>query len=802
MSRKEVLFQYYYEHIRHNIVNFLKWLVLAVLTGLIVGGASGIFAKCIGAATAYRDAHIRIFLLLPFAGLLIVFLYQKLGSQDGGTNQVLATIKSKDKIPFISAPLIFLSTLLTHLTGGSAGREGASIQFGGSLGSWLGKLAKLDEFDQHVMIMCGMSAAFAAVFGTPMAAAVFAMEVASVGVMYYAALFPCMIASIIASRFADGMGVNPETFLVVKVPELTIANGLKIGLVAVGCSFLSILFCILLKYTSKFYQKYLKNPYLRVFAAACIIIAVTALLNTRDYMGAGGNLITRAIEEEMQKVKEAFVSCAVRVKNAGFDAVMIHCAHGVNLLSAFMSPIYNHRTDEYGGSLENRIRYPLEILKAVREAVGVSMIIECRVSGSERLSGCPSLEDTCAFLKRAQEYVDLVNVSGGALKSEAEAYSLPSYHMPHMLNVKYAGQIKKHIGIPVAVVGNITTMEEAEQILAEGKADVICMARNMLADPDFIKKAYRNQAESIRPCVRCFECGMAPAWGGIVRCAVNPQCGKEIKYGRIFRADEVKKVMIAGAGPAGMMAAQTCARRGHEVVLYEREEKLGGRLYEVSAMDCKDGYKRYVRWMIQETMSCGVKIVTGKEVTPQIVESENPDVLMIAVGADILTPPIEGIHLPNVVKVDDVDLNKAETGQKVVVCGAGLSGAECGVQLAKDGKQVTLIDFKSAEQLAFSGNFLVRAGLNILIKQYKVEEIYEAKIQKITEKGLYYKDQAGETKFLEADTIVSAFGMRSRTKTVDMLKELVPETYVIGDAEKVGNVMKANRQAFEISVEI
>lgn len=126
MSRKEVLFQYYYEHIRHNIVNFLKWLVLAVLTGLIVGGASGIFAKCIGAATAYRDAHIRVFLLLPFAGLLIVFLYQKLGSQDGGTNQVLATIKSKDKIPFISAPLIFLSTLLTHLTGGSAGREGAS----------------------------------------------------------------------------------------------------------------------------------------------------------------------------------------------------------------------------------------------------------------------------------------------------------------------------------------------------------------------------------------------------------------------------------------------------------------------------------------------------------------------------------------------------------------------------------------------------------------------------------------------------------------------------------------------------
>lgn len=297
MSKGKELLLYYYEHIRRNICNFIKWLTLAVVTGLIVGGASGIFAKCIAAATTYRNSHIRVFLLLPFAGMLIVFLYQKLGSEDGGTNQVLATIKSKDKIPFVSAPLIFLSTLLTHFAGGSAGREGASIQFGGSLGSWLGKLAKLDEFDQHVMIMCGMSAAFAAVFGTPMAAAVFAMEVASVGVMYYAALFPCMTASIIASRFADGMGVNPETFLVVKVPQLTIANGLKIGLIAVGCSFLSVLFCIMLKYTGKIYQKYLKNPYLRIFAAACVIIVITALLNTRDYMGAGGNLITRAIEE-------------------------------------------------------------------------------------------------------------------------------------------------------------------------------------------------------------------------------------------------------------------------------------------------------------------------------------------------------------------------------------------------------------------------------------------------------------------------------------------------------------------------
>ena len=214
----KIVIKYYYERIRQNTRNFLKWMGLSVLTGLVVGGASAVFAGCIKAATEYRDTHNWIFMLLPVAGVLIVFMYEKIGRQDGGTNQVLATIKSKDDVPFLSAPLIFVSTLLTHLTGGSAGREGASIQFGGSIGNWLGKLAHLDEFDHHVMIMCGMSAAFAAVFGTPMAAAVFAMEVVSVGVMYYAALLPCVIASIIAAEFATGMGIDPETFPVHSIP--------------------------------------------------------------------------------------------------------------------------------------------------------------------------------------------------------------------------------------------------------------------------------------------------------------------------------------------------------------------------------------------------------------------------------------------------------------------------------------------------------------------------------------------------------------------------------------------------------
>lgn len=305
-SKKKILIKYYYERIRRDVTNFIKWMLLAILTGLVVGGASSAFAACISAATEYRNSHLWVFLCLPLAGIVIVFMYERLGRQDGGTNQVLSTIKSKDNVPFISAPLIFISTLLTHLTGGSAGREGASIQFGGSIGSWLAKLVHLDETDHHVMIMCGMSAAFAAVFGTPMAAAVFSMEVVSVGIMYYAALVPCVIASIIASKFAAGFGINPESFHVVNIPELTIETGLKMVLVAVACAAISIIFCMALQGVSKLYAKFSENPYIRIIAASAIIIVITLFLRTSDYMGAGNNLIELAVENGQARPLDFF----------------------------------------------------------------------------------------------------------------------------------------------------------------------------------------------------------------------------------------------------------------------------------------------------------------------------------------------------------------------------------------------------------------------------------------------------------------------------------------------------------------
>lgn len=288
---------YYKRRFKKDVLSFIKWIVLAFVIGFVVGGVSSLFSFALSFVTDFREHNQWVFFLLPIAGVIIVFLYHCFGQDDGGTNQVFSTVRAKDEVPFRSAPLIFFSTALTHLVGGSAGREGAAIQLGGSVGNQIGRIIKLDDEDMHVVVMCGMSAAFAALFGTPMAAAIFAMEVVSVGVMYYTALMPCIISSLIATGFAAGIGIHPEVFHVTDIPKLGFVTGGKMGLIALACAGISVVFCVLLKQTGKLFHKELKNHYVRVLAVSGVIILITLCLHTTDYMGAGIGIITRAIEE-------------------------------------------------------------------------------------------------------------------------------------------------------------------------------------------------------------------------------------------------------------------------------------------------------------------------------------------------------------------------------------------------------------------------------------------------------------------------------------------------------------------------
>lgn len=275
----------------------LRWVFLAVLIGGAIGAVSSLFSMVLTYVTKFREANGWIFFLMPFAGVCIVFLYRKYAQHDGGTNQVLAMIRSQDDVAFRSAPLIFITTVLTHLVGGSAGREGAALQLGGSIGNKIGKWLHMDPEDRHVIAMCGMSAAFAAMFGTPLAAAFFSMEVISVGIMYYAALMPCAIAAMVASGLAGALGIHAEAFHVLEIPAFTAVSGLKIGAVALGCAVISILFCLTMRETGKLYQRFWKNGYIRIIAASAIVIVLTLLLQTDVYMGAGTGLIIRAVEE-------------------------------------------------------------------------------------------------------------------------------------------------------------------------------------------------------------------------------------------------------------------------------------------------------------------------------------------------------------------------------------------------------------------------------------------------------------------------------------------------------------------------
>lgn len=293
-------------HGLRELADSAKWVFFAVIVGAAVGLCGTMFSILLTFVTDMRIEYPWLILFLPVGGLIIVGLYYLLHDQnDTGTNLVISAIHSDDHLPFRMTPLIFLSTLITHLLGGSAGREGAALQMGGSLGNTLGRIFRFDEKDRHVMIMCGMSAAFSALFGTPMAAAIFPLEVVSVGVMYYMALVPCVISSLVARGVADAFGVANEMFLVTSIPKFTVLTAVKISVLAVLCALVSILFCIMLHKTEEGYRHFFKNPYLRVAVGGCIVVLLTFLVGNQTYNGTGIAIIEQCIDGTVRP--EAFL---------------------------------------------------------------------------------------------------------------------------------------------------------------------------------------------------------------------------------------------------------------------------------------------------------------------------------------------------------------------------------------------------------------------------------------------------------------------------------------------------------------
>ena len=508
-------------------------------------------------------------------------------------------------------------------------------------------------------------------------------------------------------------------------------------------------------------------------------------------------------EEDMAYVRQQFVDCAVRCQKAGLKIIMIHCAHN-NLLAQFLSPASNHRTDAYGGSLENRMRFPLSVLKAVREAVP-NMVIECRCSAQEDTPDGLQLEESLTFMERAQAYVDIIHVSrGNIFFNYGSTFTIPTYFKGRQLNVAFAAEAKKRLHVPVAVVGNITSLQEAEDIIGSGKADIVVMAKSYMADENLIHKSIRGHAEEVRPCTRCDWCGNANNFGTSMRCAINPMLGMDIDLSKLVEPGQEKHVMVIGGGPGGMMAAQTLRAMGHRVSLYEKSHRLGGLLNDATVASFKEYMRLYLQWDIRQTMQCGAEIHLDTEVTPELVEQVNPDAVIVASGSTYVHPNIPGIDMDKVKTVSDVENHRVPVGENVVVCGGGIVGLECAVMLGMEGKKVTVIDQIPLEKFADGMPVFNHIELNYQLEKYGVTLVGGQKITSFGENGVETVDASGEKQTFAGDTYVLALGVKPDNRLAQQLLSAYAEgVYVVGDCVSTGRLLAdANQEAFHAAIRI
>lgn len=347
-----------------------------------------------------------------------------------------------------------------------------------------------------------------------------------------------------------------------------------------------------------------------------------------DTVRPDGVPVKALTEEMLQDIVASYGKTAALAKRAGFQMLMIHGGHGW-LINQFLSPYFNKRTDKYGGSLENRCRLAVEVLKAVRDAVGPGFPIEFRMSGSELFEGGYDLEEGVRIAQTIEPYVDLIHVSAGTYQ-RGFGDTHPSMFKEHGCNVYLAAEIKKHVSIPVATIGGLNDPAQMEEIIASGKADIVYMARALLADPFLPRKVMENRENEIVKCLRCFTCMAERAATSTRRCTVNPLIGREIEGCEIQPAPAKKKVLVAGGGPGGLYAAYTAARRGHKVILCEKEAELGGILKSEQALPFKREMYELSNTYALFARNAGVEIRTSVEVTPEYVEKEAPDALIIA----------------------------------------------------------------------------------------------------------------------------------------------------------------------------
>lgn len=518
-----------------------------------------------------------------------------------------------------------------------------------------------------------------------------------------------------------------------------------------------------------------------------------------DAPGHLGKDYTALDEKTIDYIVNCFANAAEMAWLGGVEMVMIHGGHGW-LLHEFLSPLNNHRTDKFGGSLENRARISLMVVDAIRRRCP-ELLIEFRLSGSELVEGGLTIDDQVEFAKLLDGKVDLIHVTAGTFHyPETNQHMVPSMFHPFGVNVEFAAAIKKAVKTPVAVVGGLDEPELMEQVLAEGKADIIAVGRSIIADAQMPDKLRGGRADDVTPCIRCNHCiseSFVPYVkysSRLTRCSVNPVAGREYTEKDVCPALIPKKVLVIGGGPAGMEAAITLADRGHQVILAEKSGRLGGAIRFAGHVSFKSKLDQLMQVLIRRVERRKITVMLNTGMTPELARSLRPDAIVCAIGADPIVPPVPGVDLEIAVSAVGMHEHMEEIGQNVVILGGGLVGCEESILLGELGKKVTVLEMKP--ELCRDAPFLHHEAVLLEMERLGITARTGMRCTGILPDGVT-ADQDGKEIKLPADTVIIAAGLAPKLDEAESFRSCAPEFWKIGDCRQARNVRLAIHEGYD-----